>query len=396
MVGLRTSLANRRRFVALAGLDANRFANRIPLISLFASGENGFLFDGFADTGRLFDTAAAVSGSNVDGDGDAVAFAFDNSAWSGNSLAQVSAAAAQMLTDPGFDNAGSWTLTQATVSSSVLTVNSPTGSYAAAVQNIAGLTVGAFYELTAVVDSVTRGSPTLGFSGGSAAVVGATVGTAKGYLAATATTHGWELKRNQSVDTLFVASSGTMKRIVGNHFTQATAANRPVWKTGAKPYLQFDGSNDCLLTPGWKPGQAATVAVAFRHNAAAAGYAFGAGTATGNKRLRLGIDATGRPELSYNDQFVKGSASNFAGVDVVLIATYDATGYALYLDGVQVATAALAPNMDGTGGQTCLGSTDGGGSSFLSGNVYAALALNRRATPAEIANINATLRNRIP
>jgi hypothetical protein len=363
---------------------------------MFKSGVGGFLFDGFGDLSRLYNSGSGSNSTNITTDGQTVGLAFENSLWSGKTLDTISAEATQLLPDNGFDNAANWTLTQATVAGSILTVNTPTGSYAAAVQNVSALTVGGFYEVAAIIDSITRGNGTLGFSGGSAAVTGTVVGSNRGFLPATATTNAYELKRNTSVDTLFTASSGSMKRIIGNHFNQTTLANRPAWREGAKPYLQFDGSNDCLLNPGWKPGQACTVGVAFRHNAAASASAFGGGTATGNKRLRLGLSASGRVELTYNDQFIAPVTANRQGQDVVAVVTYDVNGYEYYIDGVLVASAALAPNMDGTGGSTALGSLDNGGSGLLQGNLYGAIALDKRVTPDQVLQITNQLRNRIP
>jgi hypothetical protein len=366
------------------------------LVTMFKDGMGGFLFDGFSDLTQLYTTGAASNGSNASSDGQTIGFAFETSQWSNKTLDQIRALAPQLLPDTGFDDGAAWTLTQATVSGSVLTINSPTGSYAAGIDTVTGLTVNAFYELQATIDANTRGNGTLGFSGSFTAVTGTIVGLNTGYVPAIVTNPSWELKRNQTVDTLFTASSGSLKRIIGNHFNQGTAANRPAWRAGAKPYLQLDGTNDCLLNPGWKPGQACTVGIAFRHNAAVSGTAFGAGQASGNRRLRLSLSASGRPELAYNDQFLAPVVTNRQGQDVVLIVTYDASGYAFYIDGVLVASAALAPNMDGTGGSTCLGALDGGSSNFIQGNIYGAIALDKRVTEDQVLQITNQLRNRIP
>jgi hypothetical protein len=198
------------------------------------------------------------------------------------------------------------------------------------------------------------------------------------------------------VDTLLDASSAGLKRIKGNHFNQGTAANRPTWRTGPKPYLEFDGVNDSLLTPKWKPAGAATVAVACRHNAVATGAALAGGSAAGNKRLRLSLSATGRAELAYNAQFQNFGGPSKLGQDIVMIATYDAAGADFYVDGVLMGTIVEAPAMDGFGDTTSLGAIGGGASNFWSGNLYGALALSRRVTPSEVNLINNTLRNRIP
>jgi hypothetical protein len=377
------------------GTNLSAVARSKGLSDLFAAGEDGFLFNGFVDKSRLF-TGVTASGSNIATDGETLAFSFESSLWAGKPLSQISAEATQLLLDPGFDDAAQWLVTQAAVAGSLATVTSPTGTLAFVKQNVAGLIVGGFYEFQVVVDSVTRGSPLLGFSGGSAAVTDPGVGPAKGYLPATLTTAGWEFKRNPAVDTLFAASSGSFKRIKGNHFNQGTVANRPTWRGGDRPYLEFDGVNDSLLTPKWKPGPAGTVAAAFRHNAVATGTAFAGGIATGNKRLRLSLSATGRPELAYNDQFQNFGLPSSLGQDVVLVATYDAAGADFYVNGVMVGNIAIAPNMDGTGDITSLGAIAGGASNFLSGNLYGAMAMSRRASVSEVALINNSLRSRIP
>lgn len=180
----------------------------------------------------------------------------------------------------------------------------------------------------------------------------------------------------------------------GNNALQATAGKRPFWKLNSgKPYILMDGVDDFLQQASIIPGQAGTIVLAFRP-AGLSLLAFCGGTGTGNKRLRLGTGTSGQIKVVYNNVTdINLSGVDMRGVDTNAILTWDASGYATYLDGAAGPTAATAPNMDGTGGGYTLGAVEGGTSSWMNCRIYFALALNRRISAAEAALLTSTCRS---
>ena len=174
----------------------------------------------------------------------------------------------------------------------------------------------------------------------------------------------------------------------GNNATQATTTKRPLYKTNSgKPYLSFDGTDDTLQSP-FVMTNGMTIAAAFRAtnlNAVPVGAA-----AAGSTRCRIQTNAvTGALQFAWGGDGAidPTSPSDIRNQDHVVVLTGDATSREGWMDGGQVMTGASsgapatqpvalgASNANGTPGQ------------YLTGNLYAALAINRRVTASEIALI---------
>lgn len=176
----------------------------------------------------------------------------------------------------------------------------------------------------------------------------------------------------------------------GRNATQATTTKRPLWKDNSgKPYLAFDGSDDSLNS-AFIPTANLTLAVAARlTKGAGTQIIMGGGATTGNKRAYIGMSSTGVILAGWGAGIGDGTATDRSGQDVVVIMTGDGTGRDLWINGTQVTIAAPTGAPDGTGGGVALGAFSDNGSigSFAAVTFYAGLALNRRATPSEIAGI---------
>lgn len=183
----------------------------------------------------------------------------------------------------------------------------------------------------------------------------------------------------------------------GRNATNATAANRPLYKiVDGVPHLLLDGVNDALGTT-MVPTTAVTLAVAFRVATTASHTALGGGISTGNKRCYL---ATNNGQLTAGwgaETF--GSATNshgpnLVGLDAVGVLTGDATSRDLWLNGSLLDSRAPSGGPDGTGGGLTLGNYNNNGTpaASFSGREYAAFAIDRRVTPAEVKQITHWLR----
>lgn len=181
-----------------------------------------------------------------------------------------------------------------------------------------------------------------------------------------------------------------------NHLSQVTAGLRPLWKENAgKPYLALDGANGRLLS-SFIPTPAATLAVAFRAaNTGANQTLLGGGNSTGNLRCFIGIGTTNRITCGWGSE-TYGSVPlgvDISGGDHFALLTGNAATREVWLDGVKLDERGFSGTSPGGGAGIALGVYNNNGSqaNFLNGRVYSALALNRRATADEIAQINAYL-----
>lgn len=181
----------------------------------------------------------------------------------------------------------------------------------------------------------------------------------------------------------------------GNNVAQATTTRRPLWReNGGKPYLSYDGTDDVLVGP-FLPTSALTVAAACRPAGVAGRTAVGGGNSGTSQRIGVGVasaDAgvTLKATLSWGNETTGGGlyGADLKNTDHVLLLTGDAVSRDLYVDGVLVSSAAPSGTPTGSGA-LALGGRNNAGSpvEVWNGPLYAGLALNRRATLAEIALI---------
>lgn len=417
------------------------------ILSLFRNGEDGFVFGPFDSFERLFLLSSGSTG-NVAANDDPVGLNLDRHSWNGASLTAIIAAATELIPNPNFSGAVAGTpgtrptgwggLLQgaANVAPASIALNTVGGTsvidfaFAGTASSTGGqvgffgpagvsaipVTPGKTYRasvqlallsgtqgdnnstaafriqfLDAAASNISNVDVTLGAISSSlqtytimgvapANAAFAYVGYRVGFTSASV--YSWTVR----------ISPPSFKLLPGNHALQATTTKRPLWKANSgKPYLNFDGTDD-FVQQVYVPGAAGTVAVAF--NAANLdAIALGGGTATGNKRLRVGLaNTSGRPRIVFNDSTDQNIGANVdrRSTDVLIALTWDATGWAAYLDGAASPTgsAATVPNHDGAGSGFALGSLESGGSNFMNGRCYAALARSVRSTPSEIALIN--------
>jgi len=371
------------------------------LASLFRAGEDGFLFYPMSDLTRLLQTS--VGGSAVAADTDPVGLDLDNHSWgSGTSYAAIVAAQPELVTNGTFaTDASSWTATNATIASTAGRGRLTASAAGSLAEQTLSLVVGKTYVITGQMYAISGNNPQVVIRNNADSLNIATVTYAADgvftpvYFVATETNSKVRIRQSGT------ASAGqtsdfdniSVKLVPGNHALQATTTMRPLWKANSgKPYLSFDGSDDKLISR-FIPTAACTLAIACRFPAtdATSRIMIGGGTSTGNKRCFLGKNATdGKPVVGWGSESTNsGFGSDLGATDHVMLMTGDGTSRDLWIDGALVDSRAPTGGPDGTGGGVGLGEYNNGGSpsTLSAGNLYAALALNRRATPVEIAGI---------
>lgn len=366
------------------------------LASLFANGEDGFLFYPMSDMTRLFLLSSGSTG-NAAVDADPVGLDLDSHSWGSLTLAQELAAQTELVTNGTFDaNITGWTdFSDAPGNiawdSGMLRLSKVSGTGARAQQGLATV-VGTTYRLAWDTDS-TWIARRVGSTAGGADVIsslGSSAGTNVLDFVALSTTSYLRFTVTGTGDASATLDNVTLKAVPGNHALQATTTKRPLWNANSgKPYLSFDGTDD-IVVPPFTPKAAGTMAAAF--NGAALGLTqgiIGGGATTNNTRAYLVIGSDNRLTGQCGSTAPGSSPSVVAGSDQVGLITYDSTSVDLYLNGVLVATAVPTTVPDGGGGGLGIGGLNANNSpgSFMNGRIYAALAMNRRVTPAEIALI---------
>lgn len=359
-------------------------------LTMFGSGEDGILFDDPSDKTLMFLLADGSTG-NVVNTNDPVGLWLDKHSWAGASLATILAAQSELLV------AASWAMSVAGGTSTA--TNSPSGTLnltgdgtnAAIGDQSFTTVVGKTYKLGFTV-ATSAGILSVGTAQGGTQNINALtpgVGAGQAFFVATATTT-W-VRFSKSAAAACVVSGISCKLVPGNHAIQTTTANRPLWiANSGKPYLQMDGVSDGLLSP-FIPTAALGVFAGGQYTGASQ-VMIGGGNSTAGKRGGLGNDASGKAGISWGTQSATatGSGSDIRNVNHTFIGTGDAVTRDLWLDGVNLFASAPSGGPDGTGGGEALGYFNNNGSpvSGMSGRIYAAGAIARRITPAEIAMVH--------
>lgn len=361
------------------------------LLQLFRSGEDGFVFGPFTDLSRLFLLSNGSSG-NVAADTDPVGLDLDRHSWGiGTSLTAILAAQTELLI------AGSWTMSVAGGTSTAtegpagtLTLV-PDGTNPSRGDQSFATVVGKTYRVVSTVatsaSAIQIGTTAGGTQNGTTTV---NVGQNIIYFVATATTTFIRFIKTSAATSVISAIS--CKLVPGNHALQATTTKRPFWKANSgKPYLLMDGSDDTLVTP-FLPTAALTIAAAVRFvTTGNIQAAIGGGNSTGNNRVSLCLDTLGKASFTWGADLATShpQGSDITGADHALLLTGDAVSVDLWLDGTLLYSGAPNGTPSGGSGGLSVGSRNNAGSSVdqSNGRIYAALALNRRVTPAEIAVI---------
>lgn len=349
---------------------------------LFGNGENGFLFYPSTDLTRLFTTSSGPT--NVSAGNNPTGLWLDNHSWGGLSLAGQLAGATELRGTGTVNKVGSATDATYNTSTGAGTVTRVDLSNQSFVQ-ISGLTIGATYA----VDLECVSSTVLCRVGSQVGTAQMTVtnGRATAYIVPT------------SILIYFTAASASspsftiysVKPVAGNHALNATAGQRPTYKTNSgRPYLDCDGANSRLVSP-FIPTANGTLAAAF-YPTAVSGAATGGGATTGNKRAILGVDTGGGFAYGLGDQTTfAGSTTSILNAPHVAVLTWQGLSGIAYLDNVPIASISMGAGPDGTGGGIALGAYNNNGTvaNFLAGRVYAAAATNDQLNASEVAQLTA-------
>jgi hypothetical protein len=378
----------------------------IPLArSLFRSGEDGFLFGNFAELDELYKTS--TDGGNVSTNDDPVGLILDDHAWGRSSLSTIIASATELVTNGQFsvDTTG-WTANGSTLAAVTgqLEITSTGSGFAARALYSFTTEVGKTYRMS--LNSLTVGNAIrVGTTAAGVDVIPNTgIGIVNGYevyfVAASTTTH-IGLIGSAVLGGKNYFDDVSVKLIPGNHALQATAANRPLWKANAgKPYLLLDGSNDALIGSFFPmaTGTGLTMAIAFNSTQGAVQtIPMGGGSATA--RAFIAIIANGRLGIGWGSQVNQAGGSDLRNANHVVVVTGEGESRDVWLDGVNITAdfAAAVGTPVSTGGPITLGgrqATVGGAiDQNMPGNISAAVALNRRVTPAEIGQITSNFRS---
>lgn len=362
------------------------------LYRLFANGEDGFLFGNFGDLTRLFTTTSAPV--QIANDGDPVGLAFEDSDWQRRTYAAQVAQAAELITNGGFDVDANWTKgASVTISGGVANLPLGSGYLEQGFATIAGATyrvratAGARAVFCGAWDTAGNGTLLSGSASGR-------IGTFEFYFVANDTQSFVAFTATGAGDTTL--DNVSVKQVAGNHGLQATTSARPFYKPNSgKPYLLFDGSDDRLLT-SFLPTTALTVAVAVRIRQAAGVQScpIGGGSSASNTRVRIDRLNTGGLTWAWGTNAGVEYGGNMTGQDAVALLTGESGACDFWLNGAQMISATPAGGPNG-GGAITLGAYNNAGTptTFFNDGIYAALALNRRVTPAEIALITSRFRS---
>lgn len=368
-----------------------------PLSSLFASGEDGFLFGDWTDLSKDFLLSTGTTG-NTAVDADPVGLALDNHSWGGASLATVLAAQTELLVP------GSWTMSvgggTATATESPAGTLNLTGDGTfdgrgdQSITTVAGKTYRLSFTIGIAASGVRVGTSQGGTQLFAAAVFNA--GAASLYFVATTATSWVRIARTTA--SLGTASAISCRLVPGNHILQATTTKRPLWKANSgKPYQSFDGTDDALGSQ-FLPAAAMTLALAVNCSVAS-GRMLGGGATTGNKRCRLMLDSSGRLAMAWGS-VSEGTSFDQTGVDVrstnmVAIMTARNGAQRLYRDGALVYSGTSGSDASGGSGPMTLGAENNAGTvgSWAAMNCFAGLVLNREATAGEVTNITRQFRS---
>lgn len=311
------------------------------LLSLFANGEDGLLFENFSELDELFTTTQMLTA--VASDGNTVGVAMSDSQWAGKSLSQVRAEAAELVNTAtqslvkasGSLSAGGWNFTSTGTFAGFkqATSSNPVGSVAASNIDWSGNDEGRSVNtdfgggLGPAYGSGASGGPIDGLN-----ICSVDISALNIFLNPTA-----------SGDTTAFMRLNSLKRLPGTHAWQATAGARPLWKANSgKPYLLFDGSNDNLLTGYVAQAGANCIIAKVQVPASLAATQIIAGAqGSGANRYFLGFDTSGRliGGVGSDDETVIKGSNDLRGLSVTVGLSFDGTTVKLFEELAEVYSA---------------------------------------------------------
>jgi len=295
---------------------------------------------------------------------------------------------AELLADPGFDNAGSWTVGANWSVSGSKATHTP-GSTQTVGQSIASLAPLAMFLVTFTISGRTAGSL-------SARIVGVANHDAAGYATNDTFTAYIESDASGSIFRFVPTSDfdgavevASVRKISGNPGTQSTSGSRPAYtESGALRYLLGDGVDDGLLT-SFVPGSIVTIAVACRIGSVSKAISGSNDAATTGRAALLGLNPSGFAVASLgtgslSTSTIVGSVDRRAA-DLIMAMRYDIAGNAVELweavNGgtfTRVSTGTIAGTPNTSVALSILASNGNGTmAGFIDGRWYAGYAVNR-------------------
>lgn len=368
---------------------------KTTLSSLFKNGEDGYLFRNFSNLSKVYTLFSGPPA--VVEDNDPVGLILDESLWNGLTLSQIAALSPELKETGAVAMAGTApansynTGTGAGTASRVDLTNQSYVSVPVTANNVYLIDITPTNNVL-VKDNVTGASAhTFLSSGGRQQQIVRPVTNVINFLA---TANG--------LNTAFTIHS--IKRVPGNHAAQSTAARRPTYRAPSQlpPSLQLDGSDDALL-PLFRPmvsGTGLTMAMAFYVTDTSGSQnqriIMGGGDAAARATIIIG--STGSLGIGWGTQVNRGGAvQDLRNGWHVIIVTGESSNRSIWLDGKNITSEfAAASGTPGTGGPIVLGgrqtAVGGAVDQNMTGNISAALALDRRVTEQEINLITTEFR----
>jgi len=173
----------------------------------------------------------------------------------------------------------------------------------------------------------------------------------------------------------------------GLHLTQATAANQPTYQVAdGRPYLSFDGTNDCLFNTTPISGVNQSIAAAVSNVTGGANGAIWADVVSASDRVVLTDNAVAIIVGYYNGTAYtpkSGAANGSPHVDLAEIIKGTSTGLRVNSTAQSGTT---NPSVLATVG-VCLGATAPTGGIFFAGRCYGLMHVARALTSTERAGL---------
>ncbi|MGE0211816.1 MAG: hypothetical protein AB7S41_08995 [Parvibaculaceae bacterium] len=287
----------------------------------------------------------------------------------------------ELVTNGGFNADTDWTKAAGwSIAGGVATSLTTAGNISAS--SPPDLSVGEV--LRAGFDITRRASGTIRFNAvnGNASAQVSAVAT---YAYGTRTTSATDQIRLQTIGTPDLdIDNVTVKRILGNHGFQTTSGSRPAYtESGALRYLNFDGTDDSLLTT-LLPSSEMTLAVCWRPpSSPTSKYVIGGGDSTGGRRVYTGVgDGTNSVIVggwgTQASTTIKGTTV-VGGADIVSLFRANASIAELWLNGSREYQGATGTSPSGSTSPLAIGGWNNAAamSNWVAAFAYRAVAVQR-------------------
>lgn len=352
--------------LGLGGIPVSEGVGGFSLDAYMASLSDGLYFDA-TKTDRFFQENTGPT--LADDVGEAIGLAMDQRTWGGQTLAEVLAAATELVVNGNFSVGTGWTLLSGWAISGGAAVVTAAAAYTSASQAF-GFVAGKTYQVTYDVVAASAGSVRPVFLNGTQ-----TTGTAR-----TAPGTYTELLVAQAGNNSFAMQAGSggftgsidnvsVKLIPGNHGLQATGTLKPVRQTtGAK----FDGWDDYLSTLV-QPGSGPNFSVALLTvPASLGGFQYAFGSTDGTNRFGYGFNPDGTVGFGFGttSPIAAKGTTDTRGTEVVVGMSSDGVDALGFVGAEQEYAAALAGSMN-NGRAFYLGAVNGVGivTNFFGGSI---------------------------